>query len=322
MPFDRSAVARVIEFGTRMAEDQAWLTTRFGEVADLVHEAAHHAKRNGNGAVTSQDIIAAEQARRFRQNLAEERVQQMMAEGTIILETEGTAIGRLNGLTVISMGDYAFGHPARITAAVGPGKAGVVSIEREVDLSGPIHGKGVLILEGYLLRQYGAAGPLSLSASLVFEQTYSMVDGDSASLAELCSLLSALSGVPLRQDIAVTGSVNQHGQIQPVGGVTQKIEGYFDLCNTRGLTGTQGVMLPATNRANLTLRDDVLDAVREGKFHIYAAKEVEDALELLTGARPGSPSEEGSIHNLAAKRLATFSSMLKPDRPASRKRSK
>ncbi len=322
MPFDRSAVARVIEFGTRMAEDQAWLTTRFGEVADLVHEAAHHAKRNGNGAVTSQDIIAAEQARRFRQNLAEERVQQMMAEGTIILETEGTAIGRLNGLTVISMGDYAFGHPARITAAVGPGKAGVVSIEREVDLSGPIHGKGVLILEGYLLRQYGAAGPLSLSASLVFEQTYSMVDGDSASLAELCSLLSALSGVPLRQDIAVTGSVNQHGQIQPVGGVTQKIEGYFDLCNTRGLTGTQGVMLPATNRANLTLRDDVLDAVREGKFHIYAAKEVEDALELLTGARPGSPSEEGSIHNLAAKRLATFSSMLKPDRPALRKRSK
>jgi predicted ATP-dependent protease len=220
------------------------------------------------------------------------------------------------------MGDYAFGHPARITAAVGPGRAGIVSIEREVDLSGPIHGKGVLILDGYLLRKYGAAGPLSLSASLVFEQTYSMVDGDSASLAELCALLSALSGVPLRQDIAVTGSVNQHGQIQPVGGVTQKIEGYFDLCVARGLTGTQGVMLPATNRANLTLRDDVLDAVRDGKFHIYISREVEEALELLTGVKPGSPSEAGSIHQLAAKRLAEFSTMLKPEKPAPRKRSK
>ncbi|HNY38762.1 MAG TPA: AAA family ATPase [Bryobacteraceae bacterium] len=316
MPFDRSAVARVIEFGTRLADDQQWLTTRFGEIADLVHEAAHRARRNGNCAVTAADVKAAEQARRFRQNLAEERVQQMMVEGTIILETEGSAVGRLNGLTVISMGDYAFGHPARITAATGPGKAGVVSIEREVDLSGPIHGKGVLILSGYLLRQYGSAGPLSLSSSLVFEQTYGMVDGDSASLAELLVLLSSLSGVGLRQEIAVTGSVNQHGQVQPIGGATQKIEGYFDLCSAKGLTGTQGVMIPATNQANLTLRDDIVAAVEAGKFHVYAASGVDEALELLTGAIPGSPSEDGSIHQLVAKRLAEFSSLMKPERPA------
>ena len=316
MPFDRSAVARIIEFGTRLADDQQWLTTRFGEVADLVHEAAHRAGRNGNGAVTAADVMAAEQARRFRQNLVEERIQQMMADGTILLETAGAAVGRLNGLTVISMGDYAFGHPARITAATGPGKGGVVSIEREVDLSGPIHGKGVLILSGFLLRQYGAAGPLSLSASLVFEQTYSMVDGDSASLAELIVLLSSLSGIALRQEIAVTGSVNQHGQVQPVGGVTQKIEGFFDLCNAKGLTGSQGVMLPATNIANLTLRDDIQDAVRDGRFHVYAASCVDDALELLTGMAPGSPAEQGALHQLVAAKLAEYSALMKPEKPA------
>lgn len=316
MPFDRSAVARVIEYGTRLADDQQWLTTRFGEVADLVHEAAHRAGRNGNGAVTAADVKAAEQARRFRQNLVEERIQQMMADGAILLETAGAAVGRLNGLTVISMGDYAFGHPARITAATGPGKGGVVSIEREVDLSGPIHGKGVLILSGYLLRQYGSPGPLCLSASLVFEQTYSMVDGDSASLAELIILLSSLSGAALRQEIAVTGSVNQHGQVQPVGGVTQKIEGFFDLCNAKGLTGSQGVLLPATNIANLTLRDDIQDAVRDGRFHIYAASCVDDALELLTGVAPGSPGEQGALHQLVAERLAEYSALMKPDKPA------
>lgn len=322
MAFDRTAVARIIEFGTRLADDQQWLTTRFGEVADLVHEAAHRAARNGNGAVTADDVKAAEEARRFRQNLAEERIQQMMADGTILLETDGAAVGRLNGLTVISMGDYAFGHPARITAATGPGKGGVVSIEREVDLSGPIHGKGVLILSGYLLRQYGAAGPLSLSASLVFEQTYSMVDGDSASLAELLVLLSALSGVALRQDIAITGSVNQHGQVQPVGGVTQKIEGFFDLCNARGLTGAQGVMVPATNIANLTLRDDVQDAVRDGRFHIYAASSVEEALELLTGIPPGSIGEEGTLHQLVAAKLAGYSQLMKPEKAVARNEQK
>lgn len=316
MPFDNTAVARIIEFGTRLADDQQWLTTRFGEVADLVHEAAHRAARNGNGAVTAADVRAAEEARRFRQNLVEERIQQMMAEGTILLETDGTAVGRLNGLTVISMGDYAFGHPARITAATGPGKGGVVSIEREVDLSGPIHGKGVLILSGFLLRQYSAPGPLSLSASLVFEQTYSMVDGDSASLAELIVLLSSLSGIPLRQEIAVTGSVNQHGQVQPVGGVTQKIEGFFELCNAKGLTGSQGVMLPATNIANLTLRDDIQDAVRDGRFHIYAASCVDEALELLTGVAPGTPAEQGTLHQLVAAKLAEYSALMKPEKPA------
>jgi len=261
-------------------------------------------------------VKIAEEAKRFRENLIEERIQEAMVEGTILLDTEGTAVGRLNGLTVISMGDYAFGHPARITATVAPGRGGVVSIEREVELSGPIHGKGVLILNGYLLRKYGDRGPLSLSASLVFEQTYSMVDGDSASLAELCVLLSALSGVPLRQDIAMTGSVNQHGQVQPVGGVTEKIEGYFDLCRAKGFTGTQGVMLPATNRRNLTLRDDVIDAVRAGQFHIWTASQVDGALELLTGKPPGEAGPDGgfadgTLHRLVADALAKYAETMK-----------
>jgi lon-related putative ATP-dependent protease len=305
LPFDRSAVARIIEFGSRLAGDQNWLTTRFGEIADLVREAAHRAASNSHQAVTVDDIRATEEACRFRANLIEEHIQEMMAEGIILLDIEGTAVGRLNGLTVVGLGDYQFGHPARITATVSPGRGGVVSIEREVELSGPIHGKGVLILSGYLLRQYGQTGPLSLSASLVFEQTYATVDGDSASLAELCVLLSALSGIPLRQDIAVTGSVNQHGQVQPVGGVTEKVEGFFDLCKTRGFTGSQGVLLPATNRRNLNLRDDVLDAVRQGRFHLWTAATVDEALQLLTG------QSEDEVHAAVAGKLEQYAEILK-----------
>jgi lon-related putative ATP-dependent protease len=314
LPFDSTAVARVIEYGSRAVEDQEQLSTRFGDIADLVREAAHHAGRNSHQAVTAIDVRCAEEARRFRQNLLEERLQESLVKGTVLLETSGAEVGRINGLSVLSLGDSAFGHPVRLTATVAPGRRGVVSIEREVELSGPIHGKGVLILSGYLLRQYAKAVPLSLSASLVFEQSYSMVDGDSATLAEICVLLSAAADVPLRQDIAVTGSVNQHGQVQAVGGVTEKVEGFFDLCRARGLTGTQGVLLPAANRRHLMLRDDVVEAVSQGQFHIWLAEQVDEAIDLLTV----QPAE--AVHRAVNARLAEYAATLRAAAPESHDR--
>ncbi len=316
-PFDRSAVAKVVEYGSRLAEDQEKLSTRFGEIADLVREAAHRAARDSQPCVTAQDIERAVEARRYRQNLIEENYQEAIARGTLLIETDGAAVGRINGLSVVGLGDYAFGHPSRITASVGPGRSGVVSIEREVELSGPIHGKGVLILGGYLTRQYTQRHPLSLSASLVFEQSYGMVEGDSASLAELCALLSALTDTPLRQDIAVTGSVNQHGQIQAVGGVSEKIEGFFDICRVKGLTGRQGVLIPESNRRHLMLREEVVEAVCAGRFNIWVARNVDEALELLSGRTAGQPGAdgaypEGSIHRAVADRLEQFAAALKP----------
>jgi len=315
-PFDRAAVARIIEYGSRAVEDQDHLSTRFGDIADLIREAGRLASQNSHEAVRAVDVRAAEEARRYRQNLVEEHLQEALLNGTVLIDPTGSAVGRINGLSVVSMGDYAFGHPVRITAAVGPGRRGVVSIEREVELSGPIHGKGVLILGGYLLHRYGQGAPLSLSGSLVFEQSYSMVEGDSASLAELCVLLSAASAVPLRQDIAVTGSVNQHGQVQAVGGVAEKIEGFFDICRGRGLTGTQGVLIPAANRRHLMLRDEVVEAVTEGQFHVWAAERVDDALELLTGLPAGEPDSAGafpagSVHRGVADRLVEYAEELR-----------
>jgi lon-related putative ATP-dependent protease len=315
-PFDREAVARIIEYGSRAAGDQDHLSTQFGDIADLIREATQQASENAHQTITAADVRAAEEARRYRQNLVEERLQESLLEGTVLIDTAGSAVGRINGLSVLDMGDYSFGHPVRLTATVGPGRRGVVSIEREVEMSGPIHGKGVLILGGYATRKYGQAGPLSLSASLVFEQSYSMVEGDSASLAELCVLLSAVAGVPLRQDVAVTGSVNQHGQVQPVGGVTEKIEGFFDLCRMRGLSGTQGVFVPAANRRHLMLRDDVVEAVRSGQFHIWTGEEVEDALQLLTAVPAGEADAagaypEGTLHRAVADRLAQYTETLR-----------
>jgi len=316
LPFDAGAVARVIEYGSRAVEDQDQLSTCFGDIADLVREAAHRAGQNSHQAVTAVDVRTAEEARRYRQNLMEERLREALIKGTLLVEATGTAIGQINGLSVLSLGDYAFGHPVRLTATIAPGRRGVVSIEREVELSGPIHGKGVLILSGYLLRQYGRAHPLSLSASLVFEQSYGLVDGDSASLAELCVLVSAAADLPLRQDIAVTGSVNQHGQVQPVGGVIAKIEGFFDLCRTRGLTGRQGVLIPVENRRHVMLRDDVLEAVSKGQFHIWLADDVDTALELLIGLPAGEQDaaggfSEGTVHHAVAARLSQYAEKLR-----------
>lgn len=316
LPFEAAAVARVIEYGSRAVEDQDQLSTRFGDIADLVREAAHRAGQNSHRVVTAADVRTAEEARRYRQNLMEERLQEALVQRTLLVEAIGTAVGRINGLSVLSLGDYAFGHPVRLTATIAPGRRGVVSIEREVELSGPIHGKGVLILGGYLLRQYGRVHPLSLSASLVFEQSYGMVDGDSASLAELCVLLSAAAELPLRQDIAVTGSVNQHGQVQPVGGVSEKIEGFFDLCRARGLTGAQGVLIPAANRRHIMLRDDVVEAVSTGQFHIWLADDVNTALELLTGLGAGESDStgefpEGTLHRAVADKLSQYAEKLR-----------
>ncbi len=316
LPFDRGAVARVIEYGSRLAGDQDKLSTRFGEIADLIREAAHHAAQNTHAIVAAEDVKTAEDARRFRVDSIQERLQEAIAEGTLLIETTGSAMGRVNGLSVLDDGDYAFGHPTRITATVGPGSKGVISIEREVELSGPIHGKGVLILGGYLLQKYGQSRSLNLSASLVFEQSYSMVEGDSASLAELFALISALAEIPLRQDIAMTGSVNQHGQVQPIGGATEKIEGFFDVCQAKGFTGQQGVLIPASNRRHLMLRNDVVEAVRAGQFHIWTAETVDEGLALLTGREPGELNKQGvypkgSVHRAVADRLAEYAEILK-----------
>lgn len=305
LPFDRTAVARIIEYGSRVAEDQDELTTRFGDIADLVREAAHRAGQNSHKAVTAADIRDAEEARRYRANLVEERLQESFAKGTVLMETAGSVVGRINGLSVLGVGDCSFGHPVRLTATVGPGRRGIVSIEREVELSGPIHGKGVLILSGFLTRKYGQAGPLGLSASLVFEQSYGMVEGDSASLAELCVLLSAVAEKPLRQDVGITGSVNQHGDVQAIGGATEKVEGFFDLCKARGLTGTQGVVLPASNRRHLMLRDEIIEAVNAGQFHIWLVETVEDALELLTGLAADE------VHAAVADRLVKYGEIIR-----------
>lgn len=316
LPFDRGAVAQIVEYGSRMVGDHDKLSTRFGEIADLVREAAHCAARNSHAVVAADDVRAAIAARRFRQNLLEEDLQEAIARGIRLIETEGSAIGRINGLSVLSLGDYAFGHPTRITAAIGPGRRGVVSIEREVELSGPIHGKGVLILGGYLARTYGFKDPINLSASLVFEQSYGMVEGDSASLAELFTLLSALAEVPLRQDIAVTGSVNQHGSVQPVGGLGEKIEGFFDVCQERGLTGSQGVLIPAANRKHLMLREDVVEAARAGRFHVWTAEHVDEAVPLLMGTAAGKLGKrgafpKGTLHRAVADRLSNFTAILR-----------
>jgi lon-related putative ATP-dependent protease len=316
LPFDRGAVARIVEYGSRTAEDQERLSTRFGDIADLIREACHAAQQNSHTAVTAEDVRRAEADRRFRVNLVEERLLESIEQGTVLLDVSEKVVGRINGLAVIGMPDYSFGHPVRLTAVTGPGRRGVISIEREVEMSGPIHGKGVLILSGYLLRSYGAARTLSLSASLVFEQSYSQVEGDSASLAELLVLISALSGVPLRQNIAVTGSINQHGDVQPIGGVNEKVEGFYRVCRGRGLTGTQGVLLPAANRRHLMLSEDVIESVRAGEFHVWSAERVEQAIELLTGMPAGELQADGTyaagtVHECVLRRLDDFAAVLR-----------
>ncbi len=292
-PFDRGAVERIIEHSARIVGDAEKLSTRIREITDLMLEANYWARESDHEMVTREDIQKAIDAQIYRMDRMRERIQEAILRETLLITTEGKAVGQINGLSVFMLGNYAFGRPTRITARTRLGKGQVVDIEREVELGGPIHSKGVLIMTGFLSGRYAQEHPLSLSASLVFEQSYSGIEGDSASSAELYALLSAIAEVPIRQSLAVTGSVNQQGQIQAIGGVNDKIEGFFDICEARGLTGDQGVLIPQSNVKHLMLRRDVIDAVEAGDFHIYAVETVDQGIEILTGLPAGEPDAEG-----------------------------
>jgi lon-related putative ATP-dependent protease len=314
--FDPSAVARVVEYGSRLVEDQQKLSTRFANIADLVRESAYWATQSNRSLVTGTDVQRALDERTRRSNRIEEQILEATERGFLFVDTSGEVVGQVNGLSVLSMGDYEFGKPSRITARTFSGKAGVVNIDREVKMTGPIHDKGVLILTGYLGGKYAQKQSLTLSASVVFEQAYEGVEGDSASSTELYALLSSLAGVPIRQGIAVTGSVNQRGEIQPVGGVTQKIEGFFGVCKAKGFTGEQGVIIPSANTKSLMLRDEVIDAVRDGKFHVYPVATVDEGISILTNREAGEPGEggvypEGTINALVTERLSQLAEEAK-----------
>jgi len=276
-----------------------------------VREAAYWARKEDQQRVSAVHVEHALQSRVFRSNRIEGEIRELIANGTILIDIEGRKVGQVNGLSVLEIGGYRFGRPSRVTTSVAMGQAGIINIERESRLSGSIHDKGVLILSGYLRNRYGQDKPLALSASLCFEQSYSGVEGDSASSAELYALLSRLSDIPLRQDIAVTGSVNQWGEIQAIGGANEKIEGFFDVCRVKGLTGDQGVMIPAANIRNLILRADVVQAVGEGKFHIYPGRTVDEGLEILTGLSAGQVGEEGAVNEAVSARLRKLALELK-----------
>ncbi|HJX37190.1 MAG TPA: ATP-binding protein, partial [Anaerolineae bacterium] len=292
-PLERGAVGRFIEHSARLVGDSEKLTTHMRDIRDLLREADYWAGQAGNGAIKASDVRKAIDAQIHRADRVRDRIQEEILRRTILIDTEGAKVGQVNGLSVMQLGNFSFGRPTRITAQLRLGKGEVMDIEREVELGGPIHSKGVLILAGFLGARYARKKPLSLSASLVFEQSYGGVEGDSASSAELYALLSAIAQVPLRQYLAVTGSVNQHGQVQAIGGVNEKIEGFFDVCKARGLTGEQGVLIPASNVKHLMLRQDVVDAAASGEFHIYPVETIDQGIELLTGLEAGQPDEEG-----------------------------
>ncbi|MEJ2550607.1 MAG: AAA family ATPase [Anaerolineales bacterium] len=310
-PFDRTAVARIIEHGSRLAESQNKLSTRFGMIADLIRESAHWAQKEGKKLVDAAVVDRAIDEAIYRDNLIEERLQEMVTDGTLLIDVGGERVGQINALSVLEIGGYAFGRPTRITATVYPGKDGVLDIEREAKLGGPIHTKGVLIISGFLGSRYGQKRALSLSSRITFEQSYDEVEGDSASAAELIAILSALADTPLRQDRAITGSVNQHGTIQVVGGVNEKIEGFFATCRKEGLNGSQGVIVPEGNLQHLMLNQEVVDAVAAGNFHIWPISTVDEGLQLLTGKDPGAVLDDGSfpqgsINQLILQRLEMY----------------
>jgi lon-related putative ATP-dependent protease len=293
-PFDRTAVARVIEQSARVAQDAEKLSMQVRPIFNLLREASYWSQENGNKNVTADDVQRAIDAQIYRSDRVREKMQEGILRGMFLIDTQGESVGQINGLSVIQLGSYSFGNPSRITASIRLGKGDVVNIEREVELSGPIHSKGVLILAGFLGNRYGQENPLSFSASLVFEQSYGGVEGDSASSAELYALLSAISEAPIKQSLAVTGSVSQHGQVQAIGGVNEKIEGFFDICKSRGLSGDQGVLIPDSNVKNLMLRKDVIEAVEQGKFSIYPVATIDEGIEILTGVPAGERDEDGN----------------------------
>ena len=317
-PLDRSGMAKVIEFASRLANDQTKLSTRFSEITQIVGEAATLAKLKREKVITGKIVDEALAQRIERVQKYNQKYLDMINNSTLLIDTEGFKVGQINGLTVMSIGDYSFGLPARITANTYVGKNGIIDIEREVEMSGSSHSKGILILSGYLGEMFAQDMPLSLTASLCFEQLYNGVDGDSASSTELYAILSSLSGIPINQSIAVTGSVNQKGEIQPIGGVNEKIEGFFKICKTRGLNGSHGVMIPKLNEKNLNLSDEVVEAVKQGLFHIYAISTIEQGIEILTGVPAGKRDESGrftsgSVNSLAYAKLKKYAKISKED---------
>lgn len=327
LPFDRSGVSKIVEHGSRLAEHQGKLSSRFSEIADVIKEANYWAKKAGSKIVSEEYVEKALREKVYRVNKIEERLQEMVVEGTLIIDTEGAKVGQINGLAVMGMGDYQFGKPSRITASTYAGKAGVVNIERETKMSGKIHEKAVLIITHYVNSSYARKKPISFSASITFEQLYDMIEGDSASCAELYVILSSLAGIPLRQNFAVTGSMDQNGDVQPIGGVNDKIEGFFELCKIRGLDGTHGVVIPRKNVRHLMIKKEVVEAVRAGKFFIYPIDRVEEGMEILTGLPMGELAEdgtypEGSINYLVARRLQEISDAMKDKKEDSKDKEK
>lgn len=312
---DAGAMARIVEHGSRLAEDQEKLSTHFGEIADAIREASYYASTENSPFITVAHVRQAIDERFYRSALIQDRIKEMIVRDEIKIDVDGKKCGQVNGLSVIQMGDIEFGQPNRITVSIGLGREGLIDIEREAKLGGPIHTKGVLILSGYLADKYAQDKPLSLAARLVFEQNYSGVEGDSASSTELYTILSALSGLPVQQGIAVTGSVNQKGEVQAIGGVNEKIEGFFSICQAKGLTGKQGVIIPESNICNLMLKEEVVEAVKNGVFHIWPVKSIDEGIEILTGVRAGDRVPDigfdaNTVNGLVDKRLGELAERL------------
>lgn len=316
LPFHRSAVAKIVEYGSRLAEHQEKLSTQFSSIADLIREAHFWAKKEGKDTVYAEHVNKALEQKVYRSASIEEKLRELILEDVLIVETSGKKVGQINGLAVIDLGDYSFGKPSRITARTYLGKAGIVNIERETKMSGKIHEKAIMILSSYLWSKYAIKKPISLSASLTFEQLYEMIEGDSATCAELYALLSSIGEIPLKQNIAVTGSMDQRGEVQPVGGINEKIEGFFELCKIRGLDGTHGVIIPRRNMKHLMLKEEIQKAIKEGAFHIYAIDYAEEGLEILTDMpagelQPDGTYPEGTINYIIMKKLEEMSELLK-----------
>jgi lon-related putative ATP-dependent protease len=305
---ENKAVAKIVEYGSRLADDQRKLSTRFAMVADLIKEANYYANQDGSKYISVEHIEKAVEEKVYRSNLIQQKIQEYIERGIFLIETEGSAVGQINGLSVMGLGDISFGRPSRVTASVAVGREGIIDIERHAQTGGPSHTKGVLILGGYLASKFAQDKPLSLNAKLVFEQSYGGVDGDSASSTELYAILSALSGLPIKQGIAVTGSVNQKGEVQAIGGVNEKLEGFFEVCKARGFAGENGAMIPASNVQNLMLKEEVLEAAEQGKFNIYPVNTIDEGIEVLTGVPGGARKADGSfkkdtVNYLVDKRL-------------------
>ncbi|HVN83424.1 MAG TPA: AAA family ATPase [Candidatus Binatia bacterium] len=309
--FRATAVARLLEFGARSVNDRRKLPSQWDELADVMREATFWCRKQGATEVDDAHVLRALEQRVFRLNRVEEKLRELIRDGVLLINVDGRRVGQVNGLAVANIGGYEFGRPSRVTVAVSMGAQGIINVEREAQLSGHTHDKGVFILSGYLRRVYAQDFPLSLTASIVFEQSYAGIDGDSASSTELYALLSSLSGIPLRQDLAVTGSVNQWGEVQPIGGINEKVEGFFATCRAVGLTGQQGVVMPVQNIDGLVLRSEVVDAIRANQFHLYPVRTIDEGLEVLTGVKAGAVGETGTVHHLVAQRLRALAEGLK-----------